>query len=89
MNKHAPYENEQVEGFDKLTNIEFCVDIEAILQPTQTQQLEETLQQIQTQQVSLKLIANIPKMSIYSKRSSSESMGTGDQQISLKKMNIS
>jgi hypothetical protein len=89
MNKHAPYENEQVEGFDKLTNLEFCVDMEKILQPTQTQQLEETLQQIQTQQVSPKLIVNIPKMSIYSKRISSDAMGTSDQHISPKKMNIS
>jgi hypothetical protein len=89
MNKHAPYENEQVEGFDKLTNLEFCVDMEKILQPTQTQQLEETLQQIQTQQVSPKLIVNIPKMSIYNKRISSDAMGTSDQHISPKKMNIS
>jgi hypothetical protein len=63
--------------------------MEKILQPTQTQQLEETLQQIQTQQVSPKLIVNIPKMSIYSKRISSDSMGTSDQHISPKKMNIS
>jgi hypothetical protein len=46
MNKHAPYEHEQVEGFDKLENLEVCVDMEAILQPTQTQQVEATLQQI-------------------------------------------
>ena len=63
--------------------------MEKILQPTQTQQLEETLQKIQTQQVSPKLIVNITKMSIYSKRSSLDAMGTSDQWISPKKMNIS
>jgi L-fucose mutarotase/ribose pyranase (RbsD/FucU family) len=89
MNNQAPYEHEQVEGFDKLTNLEVCVDMETILQTTQTQQVEETLQQSQTQQVSLKPIVNVPKMSIYSKRSSSYAMGTSDEQISPKKMNIS
>jgi hypothetical protein len=44
MNKFPPYENEHVEGFDKLANLDFCDDMEAILQPTQTQQVEETLQ---------------------------------------------
>ena len=40
MNKHAPYEHEQVEGFDKMENLEVCVDMEAILQPMQKQQVE-------------------------------------------------
>jgi hypothetical protein len=88
MNKHAPYEHEQVEGFDKLENLEVCVDMEAILQPTQTQQVEATLQQSQTQQASQKLIVKVPKMSVYNKRSSSEAMGTSDQQTSPKKMKI-
>jgi hypothetical protein len=30
MNKHAPYEHEHVEGFDKLENLEVCVDMEAM-----------------------------------------------------------
>jgi hypothetical protein len=42
MNKHAPYEHEYVEGFDKLANLETCVDMEAILQPAQTQQVGPT-----------------------------------------------
>lgn len=40
MDKHAPYENEHVEGLDKLANLEVCADMEAILQPTQAQQVE-------------------------------------------------
>jgi hypothetical protein len=36
MNKQAPYEHEHVEGFDKLANLEVHVDMETILQPTQT-----------------------------------------------------
>jgi hypothetical protein len=36
MNKNAPCEHEHVEGFDKLSNLELCVDMETILQPTQT-----------------------------------------------------
>ena len=42
MNKHAPYEHEYVEGFDKLENLETCADMEAILQPAQTQQVGPT-----------------------------------------------
>jgi len=83
MNKHAPYENEHVECFDKLENLEVCANMEAILQTTQTQQVEMTLQQSQTQQVEAtlqrtqtqqapqKLIVKVPKMSVYRKRSSS------------------
>ena len=48
MNKHSPYENEQVEGFDNMENLEVCANMEEIFQPTQTKQVEETLQQIQT-----------------------------------------
>jgi hypothetical protein len=88
MNKHAPYEHEQVEGFDKLENLEVCVDMEAILQPIQTQQVEATLQQSQTQQAPQKLIIKVPKISVYSKRSSSEAMGISDQQTSPKKMKV-
>jgi hypothetical protein len=88
MNKHAPYEHEHVEGFDKLENLEVCVDMEAILQPTQTQQVEATLQQSQTQQAPQKLIFKVPKVSVYNKRSSSEAMGTSDQQTAPKKMKI-
>jgi hypothetical protein len=43
MKKHAPYEHEHVEGFEKLENLELCVDMETILQPIQTQQVEATL----------------------------------------------
>ena len=68
MRKHTPYEHEQVEGFDKLENIEVCVDMEAILQPTQTQQVEATLQQSQIQQASQKLIVKVPKISFYNKK---------------------
>jgi hypothetical protein len=35
INKHAPYEHEYVEGFNKLESLETCVDMEAILQPSQ------------------------------------------------------
>ena len=62
--------------------------MEAILQPTQTQQVEETLQQSQTQQASQKLIVKVPKMSGYRKRSSSEAIGTSEQQTAPKKMKI-
>ena len=72
MNKHSPYEHDHVEGFDKLENIEVCADMEAISQPTQKKQVEETLQQIQTQQAPQKIIVKVPKMSVYNKRSNSE-----------------
>jgi hypothetical protein len=49
MNKQAPYEHAHVEGFDKLENLDVYADMEAILQPNQTQQVDETLQQTQTQ----------------------------------------
>jgi hypothetical protein len=71
MKTQAPYEHEHVEGFDKLKNLEVCVDMEAILQQVQTQQVEATLQQTQTHQTPQNLIVKIPKLSVYKKRSSS------------------
>jgi hypothetical protein len=88
MNKSAPYEHEYVEGFDKLDNLEFCVDIETTLQPVQTQQMEVALQPIQNQLAPQKLMIKIPKESVYSKRSSSEAMDIKDQQTSPKKMKV-
>jgi hypothetical protein len=44
MNKQAPYEHENVEGFEKLENLDVCADMEEILQRAQTQQVEVTLQ---------------------------------------------
>jgi hypothetical protein len=88
MNKHAPYVHEHVEGFDNLENLEVCADMEAVLQPAQTQQVEATLQQAQTQQTPQKLIVKVPKISFYNKRSSLEALGTSDQQNSPKKMKI-
>jgi hypothetical protein len=88
MNKHALYEHERVEGFDKMENLEVCVDMEEILQQSQTQQVEATLQQSQTQKASQKLIVKVPKMSVYNKRRSSEAMGTSDHKNAPKNMNI-
>ena len=45
MNNQVPYEHEYVEGFDKLANLETCIDMESILQPSQTQQAGPTPQQ--------------------------------------------
>ena len=42
MSRQGPYENEHVEGFDKLENLETCADMEVILQLDQTQQVEST-----------------------------------------------
>jgi hypothetical protein len=64
MNKHGPYDHEHVEGFDKMENLEVYVDMEAILQPTQTQQVKATLQQGQTQQAPQKRIVQVPKTSV-------------------------
>jgi hypothetical protein len=71
-----------------MENLEVFVDMEAILQPTLTQQVEATLQQSQTQQAPQNLILKVPKISVYSKRSSLEAMGISDQQTCPKKMNI-
>jgi polyhydroxyalkanoate synthesis regulator phasin len=62
--------------------------MEAILQPAQTQQVGPTLQQTQTQQTPQKLIVKVPKVSVYTKRSSSEALGTSSQQTAPKKMKI-
>jgi hypothetical protein len=87
-NKQAPYEHEYIEGFDKLENLDVCVDMETILQPSQTQQVEATLQQNQMQLTPQKLIVKVPKVSVYNKRSSSEALGTSSQQTVPKKMKI-
>jgi hypothetical protein len=47
MRKQGPYEHEHVEGFDKMENLETCADMEVILQPDQTQQIESSPQKIQ------------------------------------------
>ena len=39
MNKSAPYEHENMEGYDKIANLEVCIDVEAPLQQFQTQQV--------------------------------------------------
>jgi hypothetical protein len=88
MNKQAPYEHDHVEVFDNMENLEVFADMEAILQPTQTQQVGETLQQSKTQQAPQKLIVKVPKMFFYNKRSSSEAIGTSEQQTAPKKMKI-
>jgi hypothetical protein len=43
VNKQPPYEHEHVEGFEKLANLDVCADMEAILKPNQTKQVEATL----------------------------------------------
>jgi hypothetical protein len=88
MSRQGPYEHEHVEGFDELANRETCADMEVTLQPDQTQQIESSPQQIQTQKTSPKLIIKAPKMSVYNKRSSSEALGASSQQNILKKMKI-
>jgi hypothetical protein len=40
MSRQGPYEHEQAEGFDKLENLETCVDMEVTLQLDHTQQTE-------------------------------------------------
>jgi len=86
MNKQAPYEHEKVEDFDKLENLQFCVYMEAIMKPIQTQQVEATLQQSQIKQTSQKLANKVPKISVYIKRRILEAMGISDQQNAPKKM---
>jgi hypothetical protein len=78
-NKQAPYENEHVEGFDKLANLDVYADMEATLKPSQTKQMETTLQQTQIQQTPQKLFVKVPKISVYKKRTSVEALGTGTQ----------
>jgi hypothetical protein len=88
MRKQVPYEHEHVERFDKLANLETCADMEVILQPDQTQQIESSPQQIQTQKNSPRLIIKAPKMSVYNKRSISKALGASGQQNVPKKMKI-
>ena len=66
MNKHALYEHELVEGFDKFTNLEVYADMETTLQTTQTQQTPQ------------KMIFKVPKVSVYNKRINSEALGTSE-----------
>jgi hypothetical protein len=42
MSRQGPYENEHVEGFDKLANLETCAYMEVTLQHDQTKQTEST-----------------------------------------------
>jgi hypothetical protein len=86
--RQGPYKHEQVEGFDKLANLETCANMEVTLQPDHTQQTGSAPQQTQTQKTSPKLIVKAPKMSVYNKRSSSEALGANSQQNILKKMKI-
>jgi hypothetical protein len=51
--------------------------------------VEATLKQSKKQQALQKLIVKVRKMSVHSKRSSSEAMGTNDQYNYPKNMNIS
>ena len=44
MRKLGPYEHEQVEGFDKLANLETCIDMEATLQHDQIKPTESAPQ---------------------------------------------
>jgi hypothetical protein len=88
VSKQGPYEHEHVEGFDKLANLETCVDMEVTLQHDQTKHTETTSQQSPTQKPSPRLVVKAPKMSVYNKRSSSEALGASSQQDTLKKMKI-
>ena len=56
MNKNAYYEHENMEGLDKLANLEVCIDVEA------------PLQEVQTQQAPQNLAIKITKDSVYNKR---------------------
>jgi hypothetical protein len=38
MNKNAPYEHEPIKGLENFVNLEECVDVEAPVQKSQTQQ---------------------------------------------------
>jgi hypothetical protein len=62
MNKNAPYEHENVEGLDKLANLEVCIDVEA------------PLQQVQASHTPKKLVIKIPKATVYNKRTMSDTM---------------
>jgi hypothetical protein len=71
MHKIPPYEHEHVEGFDKMANMETCIDMEVTLKHDQIKSTESSPQQIHTQKDSQRLIVNAPKMSVYNKRNSS------------------
>jgi hypothetical protein len=86
--RQGPYEHEHVEGFDKLTNLETCADMEIIIQQDQTKQTEPTPQPSPASKPSPKLVIKAPKMSVYNKRSSSEALDTSVQQDTIKRMKI-
>jgi hypothetical protein len=88
MRKLGPYEHEHVEGFDKMANMEICIDMEVTLQHDRIKPIESTPQQIQTQKYSPRLIVKAPNMSVYNKRNNSEALGDNSQQYILKKMKI-
>jgi hypothetical protein len=68
-----------VEGFDKLDNLETCDDMEATLQLSQENQVGPTLKKTQKQHTPQKLTFQVPKLNVYTKRSSSEALGTSSQ----------
>jgi hypothetical protein len=84
----GPYEHEHVEGFNKLANLETCIDMEVTMQHDQTKLAEPTSQQSPTQNFSPRLIFKPPKMSVYNKRNSLEALGADSQQDTLNKMKI-
>jgi hypothetical protein len=86
--RQGPYEHEHVKGFDKLANLETCVDMEVTLQHDITKQTKPTSQQRKTHKPFPILIVKAPKFSIYNKRRSSEALGTSSHQDILKKMKI-
>jgi hypothetical protein len=86
--KQGPYEHEHVEGFDKLANLETCVDMEVTLQHDHTKQTERSPQQSPVEKPSPRLVFKAPKMSVYNKRSSSEALGADSRQDTSKKMKI-
>ena len=73
--RQGPYENEHIEGLDKLANIETCIEMEVIMQHDQTKQTEPTFQQRPSQKPSPRLIVKDPNLSIFNKRRSSEALG--------------
>jgi hypothetical protein len=88
MRKLGPYENDHVEGFDKLANLGTCTDMEVTMQHDHIKPTESTPQQIQTQKASPRLIVKAPKLSVYNKRNISEALGANSQQDIPKKMKI-
>jgi hypothetical protein len=74
MNKNAPYEHEPIEGLENFVNLEECVDVEAPVQKTQTQQSTP------------KVVVKVPKYSTRSKRIVSEAMDIDPEHTTRKKM---